>query len=136
VNLTSLLKSLKHLTETRRTGALLSPSGQYLSVGFEALPPGTAYSWDGAQRRVDSANPFVVFQYTLAGWGVYEENGLVQRIMPGDAFAACIPSTHVYSLPTDSPGWTYFWIMFNHPYALERNQPHQNYRGEHYHAGR
>lgn len=104
----------------RWAGPLMSPSGQYLSAGLEAHPEGELYQWDGQRRYVNPARPYVVFQYTLAGWGVYEENGTAQRLMLGQAFAAYVPSAHVYRLPPDSPGWTFFWVMFNHPFVVAR----------------
>ena len=116
----ALLQNLTRLAEMRRPGPLMSASGHSLSAGLETRPAGTAYHWDGLRRRIFVDHPYVVFQYTLAGWGLYEENGGTQRIMPGQAFAAHVPSAHVYRLPPDSPGWTFVWIMFNHPYVVER----------------
>lgn len=116
----ALRQGLERLVATRRPGPLLSASGQYLSAGLEVHTAGAAYHWDGLRRRVDPSHPYVVFQYTLAGWGIYEENGVAQRLLPGGAFAALVPSAHVYRLPPDSPGWTFFWVMFNHPYVIAR----------------
>ena len=115
----ALRQSLERLAATRRPGVLLSPSGQYLSAGLEDRPPGAAYHWDGLRRR-NAARPYVIFQYTLAGWGIYEENGGTQRLTPGGTFAAQVPSAHVYRLPPESPGWTFFWLMFNHPHVVAR----------------
>ena len=120
MSLSELFESLTKLAATRRAGPLMSASGQYLSVGLEERPAGTAYYWDGLRRRVDPNRPYVVLQYTLAGWGIYEENGASDRIMPGEAFVAYVPSAHVYHLPPESPGWTFFWVMFNHPTVVAR----------------
>ena len=120
MNFTELRETLARLAVTRRAGPLMSPSGQYLSVGLEERPAGTAYYWDGLRRRINPDRPYIVLQYTLSGWGLYEENGTVQRMEPGDAFAAYVPSAHVYYLPPDSPGWTFFWVMFNHPTVVAR----------------
>lgn len=102
------------------TVPLLSTSGQYLSAGLEERRAGEPYHWDGLRRRIDPARPYLVFQYTLAGWGSYEENGTAHRQMPGSAFAAYVPSGHRYCLPPESPGWTFFWLMFNHPFVVAR----------------
>ncbi len=116
----ALLQTLTKIAETRKPGPLPTASGQYLSGGLEVLAPGTPYRWDGLRRGIDAAHPFVVFQYTLAGWGAYAEGGATQRLTPGAAFAAVLPSAHVYHLPPDSPGWTFCWVMFNHPYVVGR----------------
>ena len=120
MNCSALTQTLERLAMLRRTGPLMSPSGQYLSAGLETRPAGETYHWDGQRRRVNPDRPYVVFQYTLAGWGLYEENGAGRRLMPGEAFAAYVPSAHVYRLPPDSPGWTFFWVMFNHPFVVAR----------------
>ncbi len=115
----ALRQSLERLAAAHRPGVLLSSSGQYLSAGLEERPAGTAYHWDGLRRHMAS-RPYVIFQYTLAGWGVYEENGESHRLTPGGTFAAQVPSAHVYRLPPESPGWTFFWLMFNHPHVVAR----------------
>ena len=116
----ALSQTLARMTEARRAGPLLSATGQYLSAGLETLAPGVAYHWDGLRRGMDAAHPYVVFQYTLVGWGSYTEGGATHRLMSGMAFAAVLPSAHIYRLPPDAPGWTHFWVMFNHPYVVGR----------------
>ena len=120
MNYSTLTQTLERLAALRRPRPLMSPSGQYLSADLEARPAGEAYHWDGLRRYVNPARPYIVFQYTLAGWGVYEENGAAKRLLPGEAFAAYVPSAHIYRLPPDSPGWTFFWVMFNHPFVVAR----------------
>ena len=70
-----------------------------LLAGLETKTIPAEYLWDGMKRGADPAHPFIVFQYTLAGEGQYTADGVVHRVTPGMAFAAVIPSPHVYSLP-------------------------------------
>lgn len=90
--------------------------------GLEARIPSENYYWDGMKRGADRERPFVVFQVTLEGEGVYEEPGAngPHPIPPGRAFAAVVPSQSRYYLPEDSPGWTFFWIILRHPYVVGR----------------
>jgi AraC-like DNA-binding protein len=79
------------------------------------------YHWDGLRRGADPAYPFVLFQVTLGGQGVYEDRRSgTQRLTTGRAFAAVIPSTHRYYLPEESPEWTFFWLILRHPYVARR----------------
>jgi len=120
VSHSGLWQQLARLAETSRTGLQMSTSGQFLSAGLETRRAGTLYHWDGLRRRILADHAFIVLQYTLDGWGVYEENGQTQRLTPGGAFMATVPSPHVYRLPAESPGWSFFWVMFSHPYVVER----------------
>lgn len=117
---TQLSLAVERAAGSGRSGPLMSVSGLYLGAGLESRSPGSPYHWDGERRRVHSSHPYVVFQYTLSGWGLYEEDGVTHRILPGCAFAAYVPSAHVYRLPADSPGWKYFWVMFNAPHVVSR----------------
>ena len=72
-----------------------------------------AYHWDGMQRDADARTPAIVFQYTLDGWGCYEEKKEVKRVLPGMGFLAVLPSEHRYYLPPDSSSWTFFWLLIN-----------------------
>ena len=89
-------------------------------AGLDTETDPARYVWDGLRRGADPAHPFVVFQYTLAGWGRYAADGLTHLVTPGMAFAAVIPSAHVYSLPPDSPSWTFFFLILRHPYVVGR----------------
>lgn len=115
-----LQHDLTRLASLRETGPLRLGPGMFLGAGLETRTAGEAYHWDGLRRHGDASHPFVVVQYTLDGWGIYEEDGLIQRLSPGEAFTATVPSAHTYRLPPDSPGWTFFWVMFNHPYVVAR----------------
>jgi AraC-like DNA-binding protein len=65
--------------------------------------------------------PHLYFQFSLAGFGHFEQYGRpARRIEPGTAFFAIVPSRHRYYLPPDSPGWTFGWIGIYHPYVLSR----------------
>jgi AraC-like DNA-binding protein len=80
-----------------------------------------SYHWDGMKRlgRRDAA--LAIFQFTLAGWGHFEEQrSAPRRVPPGKGFFAVIPSRHRYYLPPNSPGWTFGWIGIYHPYLLAR----------------
>ncbi|HLK90473.1 MAG TPA: AraC family transcriptional regulator [Polyangia bacterium] len=80
-----------------------------------------SYRWDGMRRLAPSDRPLVFFQLTLAGWGQFERYGKPpQRLPPGHAFFAVVPSRHRYYLPEASPGWTFCWIGIYHPYLLRR----------------
>lgn len=97
--------------------AASQPSSSFgLAAGLETLSPGTNYSWDGEMRGGDPAYPYLIFQVTLAGWGTYD----TEKVTPGKAFAAVVPSRHRYELPSSSSGWTYFWLILRHPYVVER----------------
>ncbi len=85
----------------------------------ETRAPQTQYSWDGMRRL--ASPPFFYFQFTLAGWGNFEHDGETpQRMTPGMGFFAVVPSQHRYTLPKDSPGWTFGWINVYHRYLIER----------------
>lgn len=80
-----------------------------------------SYYWDGMKRLGRRDHPLVFFQFTLAGYGVFELAGRPpQRISPGTGFFAVLPSRHRYYLPEESPGWTFAWIGIYHPYLLRR----------------
>lgn len=65
--------------------------------------------------------PFLFFQFTLSGWGNYEQGSAApQRLTPGSGFFAVVPSQHRYYLPPDSPGWTFGWLNVYHQYLIER----------------
>jgi AraC-like DNA-binding protein len=89
-------------------------------VGLETAVQGGNYLWDGLKRRADPAHPFVVFQYTLAGWGMYSDAAGNHKVAPGSAFLAAVPSAHRYFLPPESPSWTYFFLLLSHDYIAQR----------------
>lgn len=93
---------------------------RYSSAGFETRTIPSEYYWNGLKRDISPANPCVLFQYTLDGWGCFVEGGVNHRVMPGMLFTAVIPSDHSYYLPQASPCWVFFWVMIRHPYIVSR----------------
>src|SRR5262249_19627057 len=80
-----------------------------------------SYHWDGMKRLDRRDPPLVFFQLTLAGWGHFElYDQAPERMTPGRAFVAVVPSRHRYYLPAGSPGWTFAWIGIYHPYLVRR----------------
>ena len=81
----------------------------------------SSYCWDGMKRLGRGDAPLFAFQLTFAGWGHFQlYDQPPQRVSPGTAFLALMPSRHRYYLPGDSPGWTFGWISIYHPYLLAR----------------
>ncbi|HVZ89077.1 MAG TPA: AraC family transcriptional regulator [Polyangia bacterium] len=80
-----------------------------------------SYHWDGMKRFDRRDPPLAFFQLTLAGWGNFElYDQPPERMTPGRAFVAVVPSRHRYYLPAGSPGWTFAWIGIYHPYWVRR----------------
>lgn len=113
----TLLEQLQRLTPR---GEMAWTPDLSVSVGLETRTQAEPYFWDGRRRGGDPARPFLLFQYTLAGSGIYTEAGTVHTIAPGSAFTAVVPSAHVYTLPAQSPAWTFFFLILRHPYAVQR----------------
>jgi AraC-like DNA-binding protein len=91
-----------------------------IQVGLETKTDPAEYVWDGLKRGGDPAHPYIVFQYTLAGVGRYTAEAITHQVTPGLAFAAVVPSAHVYFLPPAAPSWTFFFLVIRHPYAVRR----------------
>ena len=115
-----LIEHIRQVAATRAPDVLLYAPELQIFCGFEALRAPYEYHWDGMKRGADPAHPYLVFQYTLDGWGYYAAHGIAQRLQPGMAFTAIIPSEHTYYLPAASSGWAYFWLIMRHPYIVER----------------
>jgi AraC-like DNA-binding protein len=97
-----------------------TPLNAYFGSVETRTDPG-GYRWDGMKRLGRRDRPVVFFQFTLAGWGQFELYGRPpQRLPPGTAFFAVVPSRHRYYLPEASAGWTFGWIGIYHPYLLRR----------------
>jgi AraC-like DNA-binding protein len=94
--------------------------GRSLIVGLEHRTNPREYDWNGLTRGGDAASPFVIMQYTLNGWGIYEDKGVARRVEPGSAFFAVVPSAHRYYLPAESEGWTFFYLILMHAYIARR----------------
>lgn len=113
-----LIEQLQQIVTTERV--TLHPPALQVFGRYERLAVGHPYAWNGMRRGGDGAHPHLFFQYTLTGWGQFTAAGVAQRVTPGMAFTAIVPSEHVYELPSGSPGWSFFWIRVAHPYVVER----------------
>lgn len=84
----------------------------------------TDYHWDGMLRPRLHRNPVCVVQVTLSGWGLFQSGPAgvnpAQQVPTGHAFCCIVPSEHRFWLPKESTGWTVAWLLFRHPYAVER----------------
>jgi len=80
----------------------------------------TTYWWHGEERGGNPAHPFVIVQFTLSGWGCFEQDGKCHKIGAGNGFIALVPSDHMYYLPEASPDWRFIWLDVWHPYAVAR----------------
>lgn len=119
VNALNPLPILQGQAPERRAGEVrFSATGRGIA-GVETRADPRAYRWDGAGRG-DPRRPAALFQYTLDGWGTFEARGLARRVPPGSMFAALLPSAHQYYLPADSPVWSFCWVIFHHPYLVDR----------------
>jgi AraC-like DNA-binding protein len=97
-----------------------TPTNAYRG-GVETRADPRAYDKDGMHRLGPRDLPVVIFQLTLAGWGHFELHGKPpQRLPPGSAFFAVVPSRHRYYLPKASPGWTFAWVGIYHPHLVRR----------------
>lgn len=88
--------------------------------GSQHVVGDTTYWWHGEERGGDPAHPFVIVQFTLSGWGCFEQGGVCHRIGAGNGFIAPVPSDHIYYLPEASPDWRFIWLDVWHPYAVAR----------------
>lgn len=77
------------------------------------------YEWHGLKRG-RPRHPFVVLQFTLAGFGELETPARRHRLEPGSAFGVIVPSDHVYRLPPESHRWDHFWFITSHAWVVER----------------
>jgi AraC-like DNA-binding protein len=116
--------ALTHLVELSRAPlpapAWWTPKAAFFG-SIETRTDPVSYRWDGMKRLGRRDAPLAIFQFTLAGWGHFQNQGQpARRVSPGQGFFAVIPSRHRYYLPGDSPGWTFGWIGIYHPYLLAR----------------
>ncbi|MEN9937344.1 MAG: hypothetical protein RLZZ387_3923 [Chloroflexota bacterium] len=115
-----LIQRLKQMTAARVPRVTLYAPELQIFGGYEERRPPAQYAWDGLRRGGDPAHPYLVFQYTLDGWGCYASGGAAHHQRPGTAFTAIIPSEHSYYLPAASSGWSFLWVIVHHPYIMER----------------
>ena len=88
--------------------------------GLETRTDPLDYYWDGRKRGGHPKYPYVVWQYTLDGWGNLEAGKMVYRLEPGTAFTTIVPSEDIYWLPKKSSAWSFFWFIIHHAYVVER----------------
>lgn len=112
----NLIGEMREVFSTRQTIARTN----FTYCGFETRTDPAQYHWDGLKRGADVAHPYLVFQYTLDGLGHFTRGKQTQQIVPGMAFNAFIPSAHAYYLPSESQGWSFFWLLLHHPYIVDR----------------
>jgi AraC-like DNA-binding protein len=124
-----LIEHIRQVARVRTPDVLLYAPELQVFGGFESLQAPCQYYWDGMRRGADPAHPYLVFQYTLEGWGYYAAQGVTQRLQPGMAFTAIIPSEHTYYLPPAASGWAFFWLMIRHPYLVGRIAQRQQESG-------
>jgi len=111
---------LKRLLSAKRGIPHPSCGHPLFFYGSSSLPKGCDYHWDGRKREKSTMHPQVIFQYTFSGYGSFARGRQKFRMEKGTAFLAIVPSDHVYELPSHSPGWSFFYLVFQHPYIAER----------------
>jgi AraC-like DNA-binding protein len=115
-------------------------------TGLETIIDPKAYYWHGRRRKklatdpfehdtnpcVRAANPYVVWQYTLSGWGLFHPGGSIHssQVAEGTAFTTAVPSDDLYYLPAESKAWTFFWFIIDHPYVVHRIRVRQKTAGQ------
>lgn len=92
----------------------------HYQIGLETITNSDRYFWDGMKRGGDSRHPYVVFQVTLAGFGIFSKQSVETQVPAGHAFLAYVPSPHKYFFPEGSGPWTFYWLLLRHPYLAER----------------
>ena len=88
--------------------------------GLETRTDPHDYHWHGRKRGGHPKYPYVIWQYTLNGWGNLKTGRTVHRLEPGTAFTTIVPSDDIYWLPKKSKEWSFFWLIIHHPYVVER----------------
>jgi AraC-like DNA-binding protein len=111
---------LRRLIQNRSSVQFKARADWAIFAGYETRYPADAYDWDGQRRNSDPTHPFAVWQYTLDGWGQFEQGGEKYRVGPGQAFLTIVPSAHRYLLPNGSSSWSFFYIALHHPYVVQR----------------
>ncbi len=98
------------------------PYPAHVISGLETQTDPSVYAWHGRKRLGDEKKPFMVWQYTLAGFGTFLSGTTGERIemWPGYAFTTLVPSDDFYYLPPESESWTFFWLIIDHPYVVRR----------------
>lgn len=92
----------------------------YYSFRFDRIISPNLYRWDGNDRPERRRYPWLIFQITTRGRGVFEWKGKKHQMMPGLAFCAYVPSRHKYYRPVDSEEWEFMWFSLQHVPRLTR----------------
>jgi AraC-like DNA-binding protein len=98
------------------------PYPAHVISGLETQTDPSVYAWHGRKRLGDEKRPFIVWQYTLAGFGAFRSGTSDELVLmsPGYAFTTLVPSDDAYYLPSESKSWTFFWLIIDHPYIVRR----------------
>jgi AraC-like DNA-binding protein len=115
-------------------------------AGLETRTDPKEYYWHGRKRRKletdpfehatnpcgPATNPYVVWQYTLSGWGAFHSAGSIHpsQVVEATAFTTVVPSDDLYYLPAESRGWRFFWFIIDHPYVVHRIRLRQRTAGQ------
>jgi len=91
-----------------------------VNTGLETVTPQHHYEFDGMRTPALSKAPIGVFQYTLEGWGELEAEGGVSSVPVEHALSVKVPSKHCYRSADGCERWVFFWMVFDHPYIIER----------------
>lgn len=85
------------------------------------------YRWDSAAR---GHSPFVIFQWTRSGIGIYETPGLRREVPPGHAFITILPEAAQYYYPSDATApWSFAWVNFYGELAISLWQAFRDQHG-------
>lgn len=105
-----VLKELKHLEY--REMSLVFPArtvplhSMLTSCGY-SLKTSTSYNWHGLKR---GKTEFILWQYTIRGFGSLEYEGKSFELMPGRGILLHIPHEHRYYFPEDSQEWEFIYV--------------------------
>lgn len=91
-----------------------------INTGLETVTPQHRYQFDGMRAPALTKAPIGVFQYTLEGWGELETDGVVEKVPIEHALNVKVPSRHCYRSAPECERWVFFWMVFDHPYVIER----------------
>lgn len=91
-----------------------------INTGLEVVTPQHRYRFDGMRAQARSKPPIGVFQYTLDGWCELEVDGVITPVGVEQGLSVKVPSRHCYWGAPECPRWSFFWLVFDHPYMIER----------------
>ena len=121
-DLHNLYTTLRAVRACPETGSTYAGS---VYCGLETRIDPLDYYWDGRKRGGHPKYPYVIWQYTLRGWGSLKTERALHRLEPGCAFTTIVPSDDIYCLPKKSTEWTFFWFIIHHRYVVERIKKRQ-----------